>query len=332
MKPNQLKAVVAGTRWGQVHARGFDESPHAQLCALWSRGDTPEARQVAKRFGVKLFTDYTQMLEQVKPDLVGIAVPEAGHAPLTLEALDHGGHVYCEKVLSDSAESAQQMIDRADDKNLSLNVGYNYRYSPSFLYLTKAVRSGELGQMLFVHLRAFTWCVHHLTDYVCSLLGRPMKAVSRIDRDPRPGKPHKSGPELAFPTFLYAAYTKKAYMVVYEDGAVLLAGATDYSSIEEPGGTLLLEGIDGRAEVDDLTGTVKIWRGSREATIFTPSQICDHIGLKENGVAAVKDFARSVAEGQDAPIPGKDGLMMIRLEEAILRSAHTDQWEAVEQH
>ncbi|MCH8149899.1 MAG: hypothetical protein IH987_18285, partial [Planctomycetes bacterium] len=63
------------------------------------------------------------------------------------------------------------MVDKAKEKGLLLNVGYNYRYSPSCRYLAEAVRSGKLGQLLFAHLRAFTWCVHHMTDYATSLLG-----------------------------------------------------------------------------------------------------------------------------------------------------------------
>ena len=328
-KTKRLRAVVAGAGWGQVHARGFAESEHAELCALWSRSDKPAARDAAQKFGVELYNDFAKMLDDVEPDVVGVAVPEAAHAALTLEALDHGCHVYCEKVMSDSVDAAQGMVDRARERGLLLNVGYNYRYSPSCLYLADAVRSGRLGQILFANLRAFTWCIHHMTDYAGSLLGVPKRAVSVIDLEPLPGKPHKSSPELRFPTFIYAAFTKKTYMVEYDGGAVLMAGSTDYSCIEEPGATLLVEGSNGRAELDDLTGKVTIWSGGREATVYTPSQICDAIGLRENGVAAVKDFARAVAEGGPAPIPGEDGVAMIRLEEAVLRSSETGQWETV---
>ena len=325
----KLRAVVAGTGWGLVHAQGFAESGHCDLCAVWSRSDKPQARAAARQYGVELFTDYGRMLDSIEPDIVGVAVPEAGHAAMTLQALDHGCHVYCEKVLSDSAQAAGQMVERARRKGLLLNVGYNYRYSPSCLYLAEAVRADRLGTLLFAHLRAFTWCVHHMTDYATSLLGAPQRAVAVVDMEPLPGKPLKSGPDLTFPTFIYSAYAKKTYMVQYEGGAVLMAGATDYSSIEEPGATLLIEGSEGRAELDDLTGKVTIRSGGREATTFTPSQICDRIGLRENGVAAVKDFVRAVSEGGPAPIPGEDGVAMIRLEEAILRSADSGNWEAV---
>ena len=58
-------------------------------------------------------------------------------------------------------------------------------------------------------------------------------------------------------------------------------------------------------------------------------QIADQIGLRENCVAAVKDFALAVYEGRPAPIPGEAGVAMIVLEEAVYRSAETGTWEQV---
>jgi predicted dehydrogenase len=129
---------------------------------------------------------------------------------------------------------------------------------------------------------------------------------------------------------MYCALTLKTYMVQYENGAVLLAGATDYSSSLNPGATLLVEGSQGRLMLDDLSGHVTIWGASRESTVYAPSQIADRIGLRENCISAVKDFCLAVHEGRPAPIPGQDGVTMIVLEEAIYRSAETGKWEPVE--
>ena len=188
-------------------------------------------------------------------------------------------------------------------KKKQLNIGYCYRYSPSFRYLSNAVHTGAIGQVLFAQLRAFTCCLHHMTDYVSSLLGDPTRVVSVFDREALPDHPHQSPPDLAFPTFIYAAYTRKAYRVEYANKAILMAAGTDYSSVVEPGATLLVQGVKGWATLDDLTGNVALYRGNREMTVFKPSQICDTMGLQENCVAAVQDFARIVAEEKLRPFP-----------------------------
>ena len=329
MTEKRLKAVVAGRKWGSNHMRAYAESPLCDLAALWSRTESIEARELANLYNVPFYTDFQRMLAEVNPDMVSIAVPEGAHEALTVAALEGGCHVYCEKVLAPSRGAAQSMVDLAADKGRLLNVGYNYRYSPSCRYLAQAIAEGKIGTPLFAHLRAFGYCIHHMTDYVNSLFGQPVRAVSIIDKQPLENRPHPSAPELVFPTFMYCALTAKTYMVQYAGGAVLLAGSTDYSSALNPGATLLVEGSDGRLMLDDLSGKVTIWGATRESVVYTPSQIADRIGLQENCILAVKDFARAVYEGGPAPIPGEDGVTMIVLEEAIFSSAETGTWQQV---
>ena len=114
-----------------------------------------------------------------------------------------------------------------------------------------------------------------------------------------------------------------------------MAGATDYSSAANSGASLLIEGTEGALILDDLTGKVTLWKsenpfaGSREATVYTPSQILDKIGLAENCISAVKDFAIAVYEDKPPAISGEDGLKMILMEEAIFNSNKTGKWENI---
>jgi len=325
----RLKAVVAGTKWGANHMRAFLESDACDLVAIWSRSENPNSLSQAGLFNVPLYTDFEKMLQDRKPDIAAVAVPERAHEKLTVAALEAGCHVYCEKVLADSREAAQRMIRTARERGRLLNVGYNYRYTPSLAYLADAVQHGELGTVLVVQIRGFGFCLHHLTDYAGFLLGAPQEVVAVLDREPLDDKACAFREDLVFPTFTYCALTRKAYMVRYENGALLQAGATDYSSIEEPAAFISVCGTDGRAEVDDLAGNVRVWRRGRESTVYTPSQIMDRIGLADSCVAAASDFAEAVAEGRPAPIPGEQGLMMIMLEEAIVRSSDSHRWEKV---
>jgi predicted dehydrogenase len=325
----KLKVVVAGWKWGANHLRAFAESDVCELGGVWSRTDNDGAKRVANLFHVPLYTDFGRMLDEVKPDVASVATPERAHEALTVSALQSGAHVYCEKVLSHTRDSAQKMVDVARDTGRLLNVGYNYRYSPSCVYVAEAIRSGKIGQPLFAHLRAFGFCIHHMTDYVNSLFGTPVRAVSVIDKNPLTDKPHPSSPDLVFPNFMYCALTMKTYMIQYESGAMLMAGATDYSSALNPGATLLIEGSEGRLMLDDLSGKVTLLGNSRESVVYAPSQIRDSIGLKENCVLAVKDFVRAVYAGESAPIPGEAGVDMIALEEAVYKSADSGAWEVI---
>ncbi|MAE60442.1 MAG: hypothetical protein CMJ49_03695 [Planctomycetaceae bacterium] len=330
-KSKTLRVAVAGPNWGENHLQGAAESEHGEPCALWGRSDKPEYRALADRVGVPFYTDYSLMLSESKPDVVTVATQEPGHAPFTMEALAAGCDVYCEKVISDSHDAAREMVRAAAAAKRELNIGYNYRYSVSCQWMRRQIEAGRIGEPLFGQLSAFTWCVHHMTDYVNSVLGTPTRVMARLELDPLADLPHKSiyEPGHLFETFAYAAYTRKVYTVEYESGALLQAGATDYADISEPAARLMIQGTAGRVELDDLTGKVTLWEAAREATVYTPSQILDPIGLRMNCVEAVKDFLRALAAGEGAPIPGQDGVNMILLEEAIMRASKSGGWEDV---
>jgi len=341
---DKLKVAVAGCGFGANHLRGYADSELCEIVAIWSRteieNDRNNSEQAAHTYNVPLYTDFKKMLKELQPDIVSVAVREEGHEEMTITALEHGAHVYCEKLLAPSVPAAQRMVDKAAEMQRSLNVGYNYRYSTSCQYIADKIKSGAIGEPLFVHLRAFACCIHHMTDYVCSLLGTPEKVVSVINCKPLPDRPLPHD-ELNYDSFFYTGQTMKTYMVEFAGGAVLMAGATDYSNIMNPAADLLIEGTEGRIILDDINGTVKVWQGlsdpwsgadaheSREAIHYHPSQIRDEIGLIPNCHRAVQDFARSVYEGESAPMPGESGVNMIKLEEAIFKSSQTRQWESV---
>ena len=308
-KKDKLKVAVAGCGFGMNHLQGYADSELCEIVAVWSRTeaeyDRDNVAQATEKYNVPHYSDFEKMLTELKPDIVSVAVREEGHEEMTIMALEHGANVYCEKLLAPSIAAAQRMVDKATEMQRSLNVGYNYRYSTSCQYIADKIKSGAIGKPLFVHLRAFACCIHHMTDYVCSLLGTPEKVVSVVNCTPLPGRPLPHD-ELNYDNIHYTGQTMKTYMVQFKDGAVLMAGATDYSNIMNPAADLMIEGSEGRIILDDINGTVKVWQGlsdpwsgmdeheSREALHYHPSQIRDEIGLIPNCHRAVQDFARSV--------------------------------------
>ncbi len=271
------------------------------------------------------------MLQELKPDIVSIATPESSHCKLAVKALNAAAHVYCEKVLASSLEAALAMVAAAENAGKELNVGYNYRYSPSCLFLTETLKSGAIGQPLFAMLRAFSCCIHHMTDYVNSLLGTPEKVVAVVNDQLPAGKDVPLTP-VSFPTFTYTAMTSKSYMVQYDSGAMLMAAATDFSSADSPATSLLIEGTEGRLELNNLSGEVTLYKaeapfkGNRIKTVYSPSQILDKIGLAESCIASVKDFTRAMFNHEPAPTPAAAGIAMIKLEEGIQQSSDSEQW------
>ena len=76
---------------------------------------TPRRAAISTRTfpGVPRFEDLTEALAALKPDAVSICAYTEHHAPMALEALAAGAHVFCEKPLAESLEAAEKVVAAA---------------------------------------------------------------------------------------------------------------------------------------------------------------------------------------------------------------------------
>ena len=86
----------------------------------------------------------------MKPDAVAICAYTEHHAPMALQALQFGAHVFCEKPLADTLEAAETIVAAARAANKALLVGYILRVHPSW---TRFVEIGRtLGKPLVMRM------------------------------------------------------------------------------------------------------------------------------------------------------------------------------------
>lgn len=107
------------------------------------------------RWGVdKLYLDWKKMLEEVKPDGVDVCTPNGVHSQPTIDSLNAGAHVICEKPMAMTPAESQAMIDAGKKNGKKLTIGFQYRYHPNTQFIKRAAESGEFGDILFVKCQA----------------------------------------------------------------------------------------------------------------------------------------------------------------------------------
>jgi predicted dehydrogenase len=117
------------------------------------------ARQAAERFNVPMrFSNLKAMLREARPDVVHVTTPVHTHAPLTIQLLEAGVHVYVEKPFTVDAAEARQVIDVAERNGRLVCLGHDQLFDPEWLRVCEIVASGILGE------------IHH----VDSVLGYPI--------------------------------------------------------------------------------------------------------------------------------------------------------------
>jgi len=103
---------------------------------------------LAKRYGATAYTDYKEMLAKADIDAVVVAGPNALHAQQTIDSLNAGKHVLCEKPMATTREDARAMIQAAEKNRKYLMIGLNQRLMPPHVKAKEILDSGRLGNVL----------------------------------------------------------------------------------------------------------------------------------------------------------------------------------------
>ena len=108
--------------------------------------DIERAKDVAQRFQISNFdSDYQEIFGKV--DAVVVATPPNSHAQITIDCLNHGLHVLCEKPLAPTVDQAKNMVETSKRTQTHLGVGMVRRLSWSAKILKKLIDSDLLGDI-----------------------------------------------------------------------------------------------------------------------------------------------------------------------------------------
>lgn len=122
------------------------KSPDAELVAI---ADT-HLELIAKAKarvppGVKFFGDYTEMLDQMKPEAVIVTTANNLHLPILRACAQRHIHYFTEKPMAASGADAREMARLAREAGIKLMVNYWNVWSPATQEAAARLKAGELG-------------------------------------------------------------------------------------------------------------------------------------------------------------------------------------------
>ncbi len=106
------------------------------------------ADEGAKKVEGKAFSDYRALLDIDDIDYVTIATPEHWHSTMTLDALDAGKAVYCEKPMTHDIPEGLEVLKRQKKTGLPVQVGVQAMSDDSYSSAGKAIAEGVIGQVV----------------------------------------------------------------------------------------------------------------------------------------------------------------------------------------
>lgn len=142
-----MKVAVIGAGFqGRLHVECLSVIDDLQVVAVCDPDET-RAINLAAEFGVDhVYADYRSALDDHRLDLVTVCTMPVLHRQITVDALEAGAHVLCEKPFAMNADEGRAMIDAAEAAGRLLTVGFNLRYSRSAQILKRFVDRGDFGQ------------------------------------------------------------------------------------------------------------------------------------------------------------------------------------------
>ncbi|OUL08185.1 oxidoreductase [Sedimentibacter sp. SX930] len=115
------------------------------------------AEKAAKEYGTAdalVTEDYKALLAREDIDVIHVLTPNISHSYITVDALEAGKHVMCEKPMAINYAEAKEMLDAAQRTGKKLTIGYQNRFRADSLATYDACSKGELGDIYFAKAHA----------------------------------------------------------------------------------------------------------------------------------------------------------------------------------
>lgn len=138
------------------HMPALSENPNTKMVAFCDI-ELHKAEEAKQKFGsddAVVYTDYKQLLQDASIDVIHVCTPNDSHAYITIDALEAGKHVMCEKPMAKTAAEAREMVAAAKRTGKKLSIGYNNRFRPDSQQLKAICDADELGEIYYAKAHA----------------------------------------------------------------------------------------------------------------------------------------------------------------------------------
>ncbi len=139
--------IGCGSIARQRHAAEYLHSERANIAAVFDLS-RPRAESMAKDFGGKVYDTAEALIADPAIDAVSVCVANAFHAPITIDALNNGKHVLCEKPMAITLKDCEDMLAAAKRSGKRLLIDHNQRLTPAHMKAKEILDSGELGRVI----------------------------------------------------------------------------------------------------------------------------------------------------------------------------------------
>jgi predicted dehydrogenase len=315
-----LKAAIYGLgRWGNRLVESVQASDKIRFVKGVSR--QPENhREFSQKTGIRVVSSYARVLKDPEIDAVVLATPHSLHHRQIAQAAKAGKHVFCEKPLTLTRRNAEKAVEACRAAGVTLGLGFNRRYAPSFREMVRRIEAGEIGEVLHIEgqhsgptgyrLKAGNW---RSTRAEAPAGGMTARGIHTLDAMIRIAGTVAS-------VYAYSERRRLPADIDMDDTTSMLLkfanGATGYL------GTIFVTGELYRVHVFGTKGWIEL-RGDTSLTVCGLEGAPQRVALEavDKEQKTLEAFADAVAARQPFMVPPEQAVNGIAVLEAIVASA-----------
>lgn len=348
-KKVRLGIIGTGGIANGAHLPGYAKIPDE--CEIFAMCDIdPKALNgTAEKYPAPhLFEDYKKMLEMPEIDAVSVCTPNYVHFQPTIDSLNAGKHVLCEKPIAMNAIQAAEMVATARRAGKILQIGYNQRFLPTNQTLKKFIDAGELGEIYYAHAEAMRirgipgWGVFidkskqgggplidigvHMLDLTLWLMGHPKPTFASGITYQKFGKRDDIVGFMG--QWDYKNFTVEdmaAALIRFDNGATVVLESSFVANIKEEKMNVTLLGTEGGAQCFPANITQE-----RHRSVFNFSPQVPGGNNINTHYAEMKSFVECVRDGKEPLVTGEHGLMVAQIIDALYKSSEVGHEVAIE--
>jgi predicted dehydrogenase len=173
--------VIGYGYWGPNIVRNLHAVDSCRVAAICDRSPAALGRAQRAYPAVTLSADFAEVLTSPDIDAVAVVTPVWTHFDLAKAALENGKHVFVEKPFTSTAEQAEQLIELADRKNLTIMVDHTFLFCGAVTKIRELVDAGTLGRLYyFDSMRVNLGLFQHDVNVVWDLAPHDLSIMDHI--------------------------------------------------------------------------------------------------------------------------------------------------------
>ncbi len=152
MKTLNVGIIGQGRSGRDIHAYSLSKMPEYYNIAAVVDPLKERRNRAKEELGCDTYADYRELLDRTDLDLIVNASPSHLHVPISMDILQSGFNVLCEKPLARRTEEVDALIKAAESSGKLLAVFQQSRFAPAFEKMGKVIESGILGRIVQISI------------------------------------------------------------------------------------------------------------------------------------------------------------------------------------